>query len=1052
MLGATRITAVLGAVPEGFNRTTHEQFKAFLSKCTNFGFHLFYIEPGTKVPIDYRTESQVNADTKAWNDQGFDGVPRGFNMATNDATRLISYDKRRIDDIRASMASQESQEYQRSGVGRFSAEYQDALNSHIMLFDNTMTKRKGTGRAEMEKKRADAMSVPHRALSNQNSPLSVEVRQQGAAQIQNELDAADKIYKKVCGLTSKTVESKIGKGTATNRRNEGTDRANEDARFKGLDIDAFQDHLTSVRVLVDQLHQVPGALEDEAYTAFTELWDSYFDDVTERVRNTMQSYTALVAASDSSGPTSPAALEISDRFTMMAETTPRSLAMVPGRSRIAVVDVDTPEEVAAFRKYWFDATGDPDAWIASPTVVTPGLQKDGEWKHSGGGHFYMNFPEGFELPEDAPNKITKKMVIDDEGNTGSFTIMLDGCYVLIPPSERPEGFYRVVSGDIPWMKWVEDLIVEEAEDQRNKRVRAEERRANKSNPLAPLPPISHPVYDDPVTNYVSYDQEVDIAQYIDQWASQTNWDDLLLEHGWHQTNMHDSDCGCALWTAPGIHGSPRSATAHDIGCTRGTDSGGNLHIWTDHPGPPLDDEVNDGQKNFSKLQIDAIYNHEGNVAAAMRSHNIPIRGNRDAEIAERSMELQRLLYSDISPDVEESRGPKLRPFREVRDTKPPEYLVDQTLEMNGILAVNGGSGVGKSFVVLDLACSLVTGTPWLGKATRKVNVAYAAGEGFSGAVTRIRAWEEARREATGINYMEELNNNLFLSDDAFNLPMMAADQREFRRVVDMVRESQAQLLILDTWARSIPGLDENSAEEVGLMVKMLDAVRRQTGCAICVIHHTAKHDPSTGRGSNALKGATDSELLISPHDIEEGAEYPGKPIEISVTKQKNVAEWDEAVIACVTPLDSEDPLLADIEVPPGFMTNAVSPGWGVITDTEGVVSGAALAANNWSAQEGKRPDRFVDKEFPKRDIAKAVYDMVHSRGTIGALKSEVQSAVGAELWNTDNITKKAKEAVTVVLAQCVECRLVEREGSNYHKPHRSLTPDQVSDLISKNFS
>jgi hypothetical protein len=70
------------------------------------------------------------------------------------------------------------------------------------------------------------------------------------------------------------------------------------------------------------------------------------------------------------------------------------------------------------------------------------------------------------------------------------------------------------------------------------------------------------------------------------------------------------------------------------------------------------------------------------------------------------------------------------------------------------------------------------------------------------------------------------------------------------------------LLIIDTFARSIIGGDENSAQDVGQAVAGADLIRTETGAAVGFIHHAGK-DPTKGaRGSSALRAAADTEILV----------------------------------------------------------------------------------------------------------------------------------------------------------------------------------------------
>lgn len=248
-----------------------------------------------------------------------------------------------------------------------------------------------------------------------------------------------------------------------------------------------------------------------------------------------------------------------------------NFAVEVGRSRLVVVDADTADQVAAFLS---------DAGIEqpiAPTVQTPGAQNAaGEWVHADGGHFYFTIPEGVELPErgtwTAP---------------GGYVVMWRDRYVLIPPSVRPEGAYQLTGREYPLPDWLLHKITEASA------IRA----ARKSEPR---------------------EGDEDMATAIDAWAEATEWGDILSPGGWTLTARADN-CGCAVWTAPGDHHSPKSATTHDTGCTldRYTVENAPMHVWTDDPGPEFAAWIAEHQtKTITKLQALAIVEYSGNVGAA----------------------------------------------------------------------------------------------------------------------------------------------------------------------------------------------------------------------------------------------------------------------------------------------------------------------------------------------------------------------------------------------------------------------------------------------------
>jgi hypothetical protein len=73
---------------------------------------------------------------------------------------------------------------------------------------------------------------------------------------------------------------------------------------------------------------------------------------------------------------------------------------------------------------------------------------------------------------------------------------------------------------------------------------------------------------------------------------------------------------------------------------------------------------------------------------------------------------------------------------------------------------------------------------------------------------------------------------------------------------------EPKFIIFDTLARSMVGLDENSAKDMGLAMEVLAHIQRVTGATILLVHHTGKYGGSE-RGSSALRAACDVMLEIS---------------------------------------------------------------------------------------------------------------------------------------------------------------------------------------------
>src|SRR5262245_31012061 len=82
-----------------------------------------------------------------------------------------------------------------------------------------------------------------------------------------------------------------------------------------------------------------------------------------------------------------------------------------------------------------------------------------------------------------------------------------------------------------------------------------------------------------------------------------------------------------------------------------------------------------------------------------------------------------------------------------RTLKPPTWLIRDWLPEHANALLYGKSEHGKSFVAVDWACCVASGTPWMGIPVKKGDVLYLAGEGEHGYVKRVAAWQQAHPDA-----------------------------------------------------------------------------------------------------------------------------------------------------------------------------------------------------------------------------------------------------------------------------------------------------------------
>lgn len=133
---------------------------------------------------------------------------------------------------------------------------------------------------------------------------------------------------------------------------------------------------------------------------------------------------------------------------------------------------------------------------------------------------------------------------------------------------------------------------------------------------------------------------------------------------------------------------------------------------------------------------------------------------------------------------------------------------------------------------------------------------YVAAESAKGLSPRIAAW---------LKYYEvKVEPKLLL----LPLPVNLTDRQQtetFIKAMHLLPETPV-LIVFDTLAKSIVGAEENSARDIGLVLNLVDTVRRECGGAtVMLVHHTGKSN-ETERGSSALKCGVETQWRMDAVD------------------------------------------------------------------------------------------------------------------------------------------------------------------------------------------
>jgi len=194
---------------------------------------------------------------------------------------------------------------------------------------------------------------------------------------------------------------------------------------------------------------------------------------------------------------------------------------------------------------------------------------------------------------------------------------------------------------------------------------------------------------------------------------------------------------------------------------------------------------------------------------------------------------------------------------EFRQSKPLQWIVKDVIPQESSAMVFGPSGSGKSFVLLDICFAVAGGAEeWRGKRVHGGKVLYVVAEGAAGFRKRL--------EAYAIEHDVDLSKvQLYVLPAAPNFTSRTAVQQ-------VIAAAQAiggfRMIVVDTLARVAVGVDENSAQEMGVVIANAEAIGRATGATIVVVHHSGKDVAKGARGSGAIKGAVDAEIEVARAD------------------------------------------------------------------------------------------------------------------------------------------------------------------------------------------
>jgi putative DNA primase/helicase len=167
------------------------------------------------------------------------------------------------------------------------------------------------------------------------------------------------------------------------------------------------------------------------------------------------------------------------------------------------------------------------------------------------------------------------------------------------------------------------------------------------------------------------------------------------------------------------------------------------------------------------------------------------------------------------------------------------------------------SGTFKTFVTLDLCCSIAASMDWQELKLSHGQVFYIAAEGDLTIARRIKAWE--------ITHAKKVGERLAVVSHAISPTDLSMKERLIEKINATSKRNGVKptLVVFDTLAQCSAGLEENNSSEMGRYLAECNDISRRTGATVLNIHHTGKRGADF-RGSSSIKGNVDFMLTSEP--------------------------------------------------------------------------------------------------------------------------------------------------------------------------------------------
>ncbi len=177
------------------------------------------------------------------------------------------------------------------------------------------------------------------------------------------------------------------------------------------------------------------------------------------------------------------------------------------------------------------------------------------------------------------------------------------------------------------------------------------------------------------------------------------------------------------------------------------------------------------------------------------------------------------------------------------------WLVEQLWGESSVGVIGGAPKCSKTWLGLDLALSVATGTECLGKyAVPRAGpvLVYLAEDALP--IVRERVQGMARQRGLDLDAIEI---------HVITAPTLRLDRGSHReRLFETARRIRPRLLLLDPLVR-LHGIDENNATEVAQLLAYFRSLQRRLDLSVMLVHHTRKNASGGVAAGQGLRGSSD---------------------------------------------------------------------------------------------------------------------------------------------------------------------------------------------------